>query len=467
MFRGTEGSNRVPVAITIAGSDSGGGAGIQADLKTFAALGVHGTTAITCITAQNTYSVTAIECVKPEIVKEQIKQVAEDMGIDAGKTGMLYTEEIIKAVSEEISKYNFPLVVDPVMVAKSGASLLKPEAEAALRKYLLPLATVVTPNRFEAERLTGMEIRSMEDAKRAAKEICSMGPRAVVIKGGHLDMPKDAIDILYYMGEYRIFSMPRLDSKTTHGTGCSFSAAIAAFLAKGEDIPSAVKQAKEFTTNAIKFGLKIGKGVGPVNPLATLYREAAKYGVLKSVREAKRILESFPEVADLAPEVGINVAMALPYPENINDVAAIPGRLMRAFGRVKASSSPDFGGSSHLARYLLEMIRHDPRKRAAINIRFSEEILSILRGIGMKISFFDRKEEPADVKHIEGMTIPWGVKQAIARIGETPDVIYHMGDFGKEPMIVVFGEDAAELARRIVEVASKYRSSQRKGNCSS
>ncbi|MEM2749300.1 MAG: bifunctional hydroxymethylpyrimidine kinase/phosphomethylpyrimidine kinase, partial [Candidatus Bathyarchaeia archaeon] len=150
MFKFIGEDGKIPVAITIAGSDSGGGAGIQADLKTFAALGVHGTTAITCVTAQNTYSVTAVECVKPEIVREQIRQVAEDMGIDAGKTGMLYTEEIIRAVSEEVSKYGFPLVVDPVMVAKSGALLLKPEAEAELTRHLLPLAAVVTPNRFEA-----------------------------------------------------------------------------------------------------------------------------------------------------------------------------------------------------------------------------------------------------------------------------------------------------------------------------
>ncbi|MEM2699235.1 MAG: bifunctional hydroxymethylpyrimidine kinase/phosphomethylpyrimidine kinase [Candidatus Bathyarchaeia archaeon] len=459
MFKFIGEDGKIPVAITIAGSDSGGGAGIQADLKTFAALGVHGTTAITCVTAQNTYSVTAIECVKPEIVREQIRQVAEDMGIDAGKTGMLYTEEIIRAVSEEVSKYGFPLVVDPVMVAKSGALLLKPEAEEALKRHLLPLAAVVTPNRFEAERLINKRIGNLEDAKKAAEEICSMGPEAVVVKGGHLEIGGEAVDILYYRGEHRIFRARRLDAETTHGTGCSFSAAIAAFLARGENIPSAVEHAKEFITKAIKFGLKIGKGAGPVNPMAHLYREAAKYKVLKSVEEAKRILELSPEVADLAPEVGINIATALPHPENTSDVAAIPGRLMRVFSGVKASSCPDFGGSSHLARYLLEIVKHDPGKRAAINIRFSEEILSMLRDMGMKISFYDRREEPDEVKRVEGMTIPWGVRQAISRIGEVPDVIYHMGDFGKEPMIVVFGKDAAELARRIVELASKYKSS--------
>lgn len=447
------------MVISIAGSDSCGGAGIQADLKTFAALGVHGATAITCVTAQNTYSVTAIECIRPEVVREQIRQVAEDMGINAGKTGMLYTEETIRAVADEVSRHKFPLVVDPVMLAKSGAPLLRPEAEEALKKYIFPVALVVTPNRFEAERLTGREIKSIDDAKLAAKEICSMGPRAVVVKGGHLEPAGESIDVLYYRGEYRIFTAARLNTRTTHGTGCSFSAAIAALIARGEDIPTAVKLAKDFITRAIRFGLDIGRGAGPVNPMASLYRDSERYTVLKSVKEAKDILESTPQVAGLAPEVGINVAMALSSAEGEDDVAAIPGRLMRVLRGVKASSCPDFGASRHLARYLLEMMKHDRRKRAAINIKYSEEILSVLRGMGLKVSFYNRGEEPEEIKCIEGMTIPWGVRQAVARIGEAPDVIYHRGDLGKEAMIVLFGEDASALARMVAEIASKYASS--------
>ena len=448
-------NDKIPVAITIAGSDSGGGAGVQADLKTFSALRVHGTTALTCITAQNTYSVTAVECLKPEIVREQIKQVAEDMGIDAGKTGMLYAKEVIAAVAEEVSRYGFPLVVDPVMVAKSGALLLKPDAEEALRKNLFPAAFAVTPNRFEAEILTGRRINGVDDAKKAAEEIYAMGPQAVVIKGGHLNIDDKSIDVLYYKGQHTVFSAPRLDVKTTHGTGCSFSAAITAFLARGEDLPSAVKLAKEFITEAIKFGLNIGKGVGPVNPMARLYKESEKYAVLRSVKEAKDILESAQHVAKIAPEVGINVAMALPYAEGVNDVAAIPGRLMRTFDKVKAASCPEFGASSHLARYLLEIMKFDREKRAAINIKYSEEALAALREMGLKSSSYDRREEPEEIKRIEGMTIPWGVRQAIAKIGGAPDVIYHRGDLGKEPMIVIFGKDAAALARIAVEISRK------------
>ncbi|MDH5783856.1 MAG: bifunctional hydroxymethylpyrimidine kinase/phosphomethylpyrimidine kinase, partial [Candidatus Bathyarchaeota archaeon] len=277
---------KIPVAITIAGSDSGGGAGIQADLKTFAAIGVHGTTAITSITAQNTQAVKAVVDLDAEIIKKQIQAVAEDIGIDAGKTGMLHTERIIKAVASEVSKHQFPLVVDPVMVAKSGAPLLKSEAMDSLKKHLLPRATVVTPNKFEAEKLANRTIENLEDAKTAAEEISEMGPKAVVVKGGHLNL-QYATDVLYYKGRYKIFETPWLDVKTTHGTGCSFSAAIAAELAKGKDVPLAVKNAKKFITLAIRFGLNVGKGHGPVNPLASLYQEASRYHVLKNVKEAK------------------------------------------------------------------------------------------------------------------------------------------------------------------------------------
>ncbi|MGC8999071.1 MAG: bifunctional hydroxymethylpyrimidine kinase/phosphomethylpyrimidine kinase [Candidatus Bathyarchaeia archaeon] len=449
--------SQIPVAITIAGSDSGGGAGIQADLKTFAALGVHGTVAVTSVTAQNTYDVRAIQDLTPEIVSEQIRAVAEDFGIDAGKTGMLHTEEIIKAVASEVSKYNFPLVVDPVMVAKSGAPLLKPEAINALKKHLLPLATVVTPNKFEAERLSSVKIKSLKEVEVAAEEISKMGPKAVVVKGGHLE-GVEVTDILYYKGKFWRFTSPRLDAKTIHGTGCSFSAAIAAGLARKMDVPEAVKNAKNFVASSIKFGLKIGKGYGPVNPMAHLYRETSRYEVLLNLEEAKNLLEMHPEVAALIPEVGMNIAMAARYAEGIGDVAAIDGRIVKTLRGVKAAGNPKFGCSHHLAKYLVEVVRHDEDKRAAINIKFSEETLKILESRGLTISFYDRTKEPEEIKRVEGMTIPWGVKEAIKNVGKVPDVIYHKGDLGKEPMIVVFGGDAVSLAKLAIEIAGGRKS---------
>jgi len=452
MFQIEKVRGKIPVAITIAGSDSGGGAGIQADLKTFAAMGVHGTTAITSVTAQNTKRVTAVEDLSPKVVREQIKVVAEDLGIDAGKTGMLHAEEIIKAVSGEISKYKFPLVVDPVMVAKSGSPLLKPEAVDALKRYLLPNATVTTPNRFEAERLVGIQIKNSKDAEIAARKISKMGPKAVVIKGGHLE-GKDAVDILYYGGKFRTFRAPRLDVKTTHGTGCSFSAAIAAGLAKKLDIPVAVEKAKEIVTLGIRSGLNIGKGYGPINPMAYLYRESSRYYVLTNLEKAKALIEATPEVAMLIPEVGMNIAMAIPYAQDIDEVAAIEGRIVKTSEGARAVGSPKFGCSSHLAKYILEIIKHNEKKMAALNLKFSDDTLRILEQRNMTTSFYDRKKEPKEIKMVEGMTIPWGVKEAIKRVGKVPDVIYHRGDIGKEPMLVIFGDQANELAKLIVELA--------------
>lgn len=444
--------NKIPVVITIAGSDSCGGAGIQADLKTFAALGVHGATAITAVTAQNTLEVRAIEAISPEVIQKQIAAVAEDLGIDAGKTGMLYSKAIIEAVSLEIAKYGFPIVVDPVMISKSGAYLLRPEAIEALKNHLLPIATVITPNINEAEELTGIKIKKLEDMDEAAKKIAKMGAEAVVIKGGHMH-GLETIDVLYYQGEIQRFSSPKIDSRTTHGTGCSFSAAIAAELAKGKPIPEAVREAKKLVTLGIKFGLNIGRGYGPVNPMVNLYKEAARHQVLKNLEEARRLIESNPNIVKLIPEVGMNIAMAAPYALEIEDIAAIDGRIVKTTLGAKASGCPKFGCSRHLAKYLIEILKYDQRKKAAANIKYSENILKLLERRGFIISFYDRLKEPSDIKKVEGMSIPWGVKEAIVRVGKPPDVIYHKGDVGKEPMIVLFGSDATSIAKLLLEIA--------------
>jgi hydroxymethylpyrimidine/phosphomethylpyrimidine kinase len=257
---------KVPVALTIAGSDSGGGAGIQADLKTFAALGVHGTSAITAVTAQNTVTVTDIHEVPVRVIRAQIDAVVEDIGVQAAKTGMLASAEIIEAVSAAIREHGIRnLVVDPVMVAKGGARLLHSDAIASLYRYLLPLAAVVTPNLPEAEVLLGRTLATLDDRRQAARDLVALGPRAAVVKGGHagsdaVDIYWDGVDLVELVGR-------RIDTKNTHGSGCVFSAAIAAGLAKGQDPQTAVRAAKAFINGAIEHSLELGKGHGPVNPM--------------------------------------------------------------------------------------------------------------------------------------------------------------------------------------------------------
>lgn len=254
-------------ALTIAGSDSGGGAGIQADLKTFAALGVFGTSAITSVTAQNTIGVQGVHDLPPEFVGRQIDSVLDDIPIDAAKTGMLSSAAIIEVVAAKVKAHAIKrLVVDPVMVAKSGAPLLQPDAVHALIEHLLPFALVLTPNVPEAEALTGLTITELNGMRQAARQIHGLGPRYVVLKGGHLG--GRAIDLVYDGSRFTELDAERIDTPYTHGTGCVFSAAIAAELAKGSPVPEAVASAKRFTTAAIRYGFRLGKGFGPTDPIA-------------------------------------------------------------------------------------------------------------------------------------------------------------------------------------------------------
>jgi hydroxymethylpyrimidine/phosphomethylpyrimidine kinase len=254
----------IPTALTIAGSDSGGGAGIQADLKTFAAFGVYGTSAIAAITAQNTTSVVAWEPVSTDLVISQIETVASDIEVHATKTGMLATAALVEAVAATIEELALPsLVVDPVMIAKSGDRLLQDDAMEAIKRSLLPLAMVVTPNIPEAEVLSGIAIRTPADARRAAEAIRKLGARAVVIKGGHGE-GANVVDLLFDGREFTELVTPRIVTRNTHGTGCTFASAIAASLARGRTLGDAVARAQAYVSGAIRHALAIGHGHGPL-----------------------------------------------------------------------------------------------------------------------------------------------------------------------------------------------------------
>jgi hydroxymethylpyrimidine/phosphomethylpyrimidine kinase len=256
----------LPRALTIAGSDSGGGAGIQTDLKVFFALGCHGLSAQTALTAQNTVAVNGILEVPPEFVIAQIEAVASDIGIDAAKTGMLASAEIVEAVAKAIEVHEIDrLVVDPVSVSKHRDQLLKDDALDALKGRLFPLASVITPNLYEAGLLLGADVTSADEMKDAARSLKELGPTAVLVKGGHLEGSR-AIDVLWDGTEMLEIEGPRYETKDTHGTGCALSAAIAARLAHGDNARDAVTFAKNFVSGAIKHGLRIGHGYGPVNP---------------------------------------------------------------------------------------------------------------------------------------------------------------------------------------------------------
>ena len=436
--------------LTIAGSDSGGGAGIQADLKTFSSLGVYGMSAITSITAQNTVGVQGIHDLHPEFVALQIDSVISDIGVDAAKTGMLSSSAIIDVVASKVKKYKIPnLVIDPVMYAKSGDPLLRPDARDTLINKLLPLSTLITPNISEAEFLSGIKIKGIEDMKKAGKKIKKRVGADVLVKGGHLR--GKAVDILYTDGEFFIFESERIDTKNTHGTGCTYSAAIASELAKGYSLYDAVKSAKVFITDAIKNSIEIGKGKGPTNPIASLYRDTEKY---RTLIEMESVIEKLKEakIGILIPEVQSNMAVALSDAKGFDDVMAIPCRIIKYGNDIITVSRPNFGVSRHIASIVLTAIKFDPTKKAVMNIKYSPEIISACKKLNLKIGSFNRKDEPKKLKAKEGSSLEWGTEKAISESGFVPDIIYDTGDIGKEPIVRVIAENPEELSKKVISI---------------
>ncbi|MBW1780629.1 MAG: bifunctional hydroxymethylpyrimidine kinase/phosphomethylpyrimidine kinase [Deltaproteobacteria bacterium] len=436
--------------LTIAGSDSGGGAGIQADLKTITVLGSYGMSAITALTAQNTVGVQGVHPVPVDFITRQMESVLSDLGADAAKTGMLATPEIVLAVAEQLKRFRVErLVVDPVMVAKSGDALLSESARITIRDDLLPLAHVVTPNLPEASELCGSPVRDLDAMKAAARKIHELGPRFVLVKGGHLT--GDAVDVLFDGDDFRIFDAPRLNNRNTHGTGCTFSAALATFLGQGMPTPKAVAEAKKFITRAIALGLDLGSGHGPTNHYAHVLRFVERERVLRDLQKGVERLFCEP-MGDVIPEVRSNFGYAVPGAIDHQEVAAIPGRISQAGARLLVCRDPAFGASRHIAKVILAAMMADPEIRSAMNIRYSSKMVEICRSVGLQTASFDRGEEPNEVKAQEGSTLEWGTRRALKGVDPVPDVVYDEGEKGKEPMIRILGKNPMEVAEKVLRI---------------
>ncbi|HUL23959.1 MAG TPA: bifunctional hydroxymethylpyrimidine kinase/phosphomethylpyrimidine kinase [Thermodesulfobacteriota bacterium] len=440
--------------LTIAGSDSGGGAGIQADLKVITLLGGFGMSVITALTAQNTVGVQGVHEIPARFVEEQIDAVLSDIGADAVKTGMLANREIVEVVSRKIKQYNVKkVVVDPVMISKSGASLLRRDAQETLIKKLIPMAWVVTPNLMEASALAGCRVSSLGGMKKAARQIYRMGTKYVVVKGGHLKGV--AVDVLYDGERFSEIEGPRIESKNTHGTGCTFASAIATFLARGDTVYEAVQKAKTFITMAIQSGFRVGKGTSPTNPSAYVLREMERYRVIQELKKAVEVLKR-EEIGYLIPEVSSNLGYALPFAEGVEDVAAFPGRIVRFKDSVTTYGDPEFGASQHVANIILTVMKSDPEYCSAMNIRYSRETVAQLRRKGFLVGQFNRRLEPKRVKAAEGSSLEWGVEKVLRKMKRVPDFIFDEGDVGKEPMVRVLGRNPMEVVQKILKVSSPH-----------
>ena len=434
--------------LTVAGSDSGGGAGIQADLKTITLLGGFGMSVVTALTAQNTVGVSGIHPVPPDFVGQQLDAVLSDIGADAVKTGMLHNAGVIAVVSDTLSAYGVKkIVVDPVMVAKGGDVLLEQEARETLVAKLVPMAFMVTPNIPEAEVLSGGSINNEEDVREAARIIRGLGAKYVLIKGGHLGGA--ATDCLYDGKDFFTFSKARVDTRHTHGTGCVYSAAIATYLAKDLDVMEAVRQAKDFIHTAIRFGLPLGSGHGPTNPFAQLARDLEGQRVIAALLAAFARLHK-GSVGELVPEVQSNLGYALPFAETQQDVAAFPGRLVRVGEGIVSVRDPAFGASRHVGSIIVTAMGHDPEVRSAMNIRFSEGLIQKCEALGWRIGSFDRREEPDHIKQQEGSSLEWGTEQVLSQDTKVPDIIFDRGDIGKEPMIRILGRNPDEVVDKVL-----------------
>ena len=442
--------DKTAVALTIAGSDSGGGAGIQADLKTFSALGVFSKTVVTSITSQNTLGVQAVNDLPVSIVESQVRSVLGDGKCQAVKTGMLGNEQIVDCVASLLKRYRVKnLVVDPVIFSSSGKKLLTPSGVEIMKERLLPLAHIVTPNIREAEILSGIKIRMLADRKRAARKILKLGARAVVVTGGHLKGKPE--DLYLDNNGFEVLRSKRLSRSDPHGTGCVYSSAIAAGLALDRQTMQAVIVAKEFIGHAILGEVFSGAGNSNVEPLSLLHRENEKAEAMAAMNRAIKIFRS-ERIGSLVPEVQTNIGLGLNNAKYHEDVLAIPGRIIKNGEDIFTGAEPEFGGSRHVANIVLTVMRHDPQKRAVMNIKYTDALLSICQRLRFTIASFDRSLEPKKVRVKEGSSLEWGTQQALTEYGSVPDIIYDLGGVRKEEMIRVIAQDIESLTNKILKI---------------
>jgi hydroxymethylpyrimidine/phosphomethylpyrimidine kinase len=440
--------------LSIAGSDSSSGAGIQADLKTFFSLGTYGCSAVTAITVQNTKNIFEVFPIPSEIVVSQINSILNDIKIDAIKIGMVYDGIIINKIFKILKNINIPIIVDPIFTSTSGKNLIKYEAIKALKKKILPIATIITPNINEATQLSGIDIQSKEDLVKSLTKMKKLGPKNVIVKGGHL-ISEHSIDTLIDDKLNIIeFSNSRIPIPENHGSGCNFSAALSAYISQGYEIPIACKLANEFINSVLKNLLYIGKGFPVTDTALTTSSSAFKFHVIEELSIAINELEAISNVGKLIPETQSNFAYAIPNATSIKEVAGIKGRLVRIDQKVKASSCIEFGASQHIASAVLSYMNINPLMRAGFNIKYDKKIIELLQSF-MRVSDYDRRVEPQKLKEKEGYTIQWGIKKAILKDNEVRG-IYHKGDIGKEPMIILFGYKPAEIVEYLRKLIEYY-----------
>ena len=428
--------------LSIGGSDPSSGAGIQSDVKAFTEFGVYGLTAITAITGQNTSSFGMIEPVSNKILKNQIESVLSDFKIDGIKIGMVFNSEIIKTIYQQLKKLKIPIVVDPVIKSTTGGTLIENKAINDFQKYIIPLATVITPNKFEAEILSKSKINSKNTVEKIAKNIQKMGAKNVVVTGIKGRNNKIVDFVLEKNTKYQILK-DQINS-TNHGSGCNYSAAMIFSISNKKTIRESVKFAKEFAFNSIRNAKKVGKGIKITD---IQKKDKINSELSQSINEFTKIKNIYKNI----PECQTNFVYSKQNPKSTKDIMGLSGRIVKAGNEVIVAGNLTYGGSKHVATALLTVNKKFPEIYSAINLKYQNSTIFKIKKSKFTTSSYNRIHESNAIKN-KSSTVAWGIKNAIRKLKDPPDVIFHKGDFGKESMIIVFGETPKSTIKKLLKI---------------
>jgi len=423
--------------LSVGGSDPSSGAGIQSDIKTFSNYDVYGFTIVTTITSQNTRKVTSIEPVSAKSLRAQFDSILSDFHIDAIKIGMVYNSQIIKVIHSKLRNIKVPIVIDPIIKSTTGTILLKKNALHDYKKMIIPLADVITPNKYEAKVLSGIS-----NANKSAKKIQSMGAKCVIITGATSSNSQISDFVLEENKEYMI-SGKKIPVRN-HGSGCNYSASISVSLAKGNTIRYAVKTAKDYVYQSISNSKKIGKGVSITHK-----------NISNGMRELSDSINHFKQIKNIykiIPECQTNFVFAKKNSKGIMDVLGISGRLVKSGKDVVTAGEIVYGGSQHVGTAVIQVSKKFPEIRSGLNIKYDPKIISRAKKSKFTVLSYDRSKEPKKSKQKENSSISWGISNSLN--AKSPDVIYHKGDIGKEAMILIFGKNPSEVIQKVSKLTS-------------
>ena len=439
--------------LSIGGSDPTSGAGIQSDVKTFAGLNVHPLTVVTAITSQNTKSFGTVKQVSRKMLTEQLESLISDFKIDGIKISVVFSSGIIRILHRYLKGFDVPIVVDPVIRSTTGGRLMQDGAIRDYQKYIVPLATVITPNQFEAEVLTGTKING-DDTGRIARIIQKMGAKNIIVTG--IDRDKKISDFVLEESGAQYTIPGRKISRVNHGSGCNYSTAVLFAMAEKKTVRQSAKFAKKLAYDSIKNARYVGSGM-PITDVQIQNSRGGNNDIINS--ELSSAINEFTKIRGIyrnIPQCQTNFVYAKQRPKSRKDVLGISGRIVRAGEKVIVAGSLSYGGSKHVADALLAVNKKFPQIRSAVNLRYQDAIISKISQTELTVSSYDRMQEPNDVKNHKS-TIQWGINNAIRDLEEKGtrqvlDVVFHKGDFGKEPMVIIFGDTPKNVLEKLSKI---------------